>query len=199
MKKSIYYLLAIILLGIITGVVVIFIVFNQASNIYVKSIDRTIEFSLGEIKVEEINIQINYIENETTFTVKDIEEFEQLIYDNPYYIDTYTYDDKIVHLFVYESYTFLLHDQKPWYKLSTDESLIASTDVIFPFFTNTYISDDMFVSYSNQYNIFDSFLDAQLYYLRISPIFALIDEDEQKIYINCIYTDYDAYIAYGIT
>jgi predicted PurR-regulated permease PerM len=98
--KCIFYIISIIVLGIITGIILIFTMFNQDTNIYVKSIDRSIEFTLGEVKVESINIRINNVENKTTFTVKDIDAFEQLIYDNPYYIDAYTYNDSTVHLFL---------------------------------------------------------------------------------------------------
>ena len=198
MKKNSFVLIIIILSAFIIGVIAFFAFFDKESEIYVESIDRSITFSLGEFKVDSIEVDINYISNQTTFTIENEEAFKEAILSNPNYIDTYEVNGLTVHLFIYQSNAFLLYDENPWYELTTDGALLHDMDILVPFFTQSLISDEMFISYDDDYNLFKSFNDAESYFESISPKFAIIDKDLEVIYLNCVYIEYEAYEQYGI-
>jgi hypothetical protein len=199
MNKGTIIAIGIILLGVITGIVVYYFLFDESDTIYVESFDRKYVFNIEVEGVDEIRISVDDHFNESVVWVENSEIFvTENILNHPDYVKTVTKtvsDEVSVNLFLFESYNYhfyIRENVNGTYTLlpCTAQIFNDEVDLIFPFIPYQYLQIDSYTLFSDmdlvEYSSFEDF----------SGFFSIydseyVDIDEQNKTITLVGYNYD--------
>ena len=181
-----YYLLFIIVLGLIVGIVSFFVVSNKTTKIVINSYDNVSNLYLGDEKIKNFTEDITSI----SFEIDNIDSFFEDLTNNDYYVKSITTDNDTYYLFNKDGYNYVCFNKNDRVVIKNLVVQIIGNYVIpfinfnnYEFDNSSYTWNDINKFYFDQYtnNEYNSYEDLKTFYQQINSNFVQFDDVNKKI------------------